>query len=101
MREYAPFEVYIRALAAYFRSHELSVSELLDSSDWPLSAKGRRPNLSATFVDAVERARPDVHHEGGGDMQRTFGPQDVFHYAYAMFHSPGYRARCAEFLKID
>lgn len=26
-REYTPFEVYIRAMAAYFRSHELSVSE--------------------------------------------------------------------------
>lgn len=26
-REYSPFEVYIRAMAAYFRSHELSVTE--------------------------------------------------------------------------
>jgi predicted helicase len=25
----------------------------------------------------------------------------VFHYAYAVFHSPGYRSRYAEFLKID
>jgi predicted helicase len=25
----------------------------------------------------------------------------VFHYAYAVFHSPGYRERYAEFLKID
>jgi predicted helicase len=28
-------------------------------------------------------------------------PEDIFHYAYAMFHSPGYRHRYAEFLKID
>jgi len=28
-------------------------------------------------------------------------PQDVFHYAYAVFHNPGYRSRYAEFLKID
>jgi hypothetical protein len=27
--------------------------------------------------------------------------QDIFHYAYAVFHSPGYRSRYAEFLKID
>ncbi|HDQ74207.1 MAG TPA: helicase [Chloroflexi bacterium] len=26
-REYSPFEVYVRAMAAYFRAHELSVSE--------------------------------------------------------------------------
>ena len=31
----------------------------------------------------------------------TFGPEDVFHYIYAILHSPTYRARYAEFLKID
>lgn len=33
--------------------------------------------------------------------ERTFGPEDVFYYAYAVFHSPTYRERYAEFLKID
>ena len=34
----------------------------------------------------------------GGD----FPPLEaIFHYAYAIFHSPGYRSRYAEFLKID
>ena len=28
-------------------------------------------------------------------------PEDIFHYIYAVFHSPGYRKRYAEFLKID
>ena len=28
-------------------------------------------------------------------------PEDVFHYAYAVFHAPTYRTRYAEFLKID
>jgi hypothetical protein len=27
--------------------------------------------------------------------------EDIFHYIYAVFHSPGYRMRYAEFLKID
>jgi len=31
----------------------------------------------------------------------TFGPEDVFHYLYAVLHSPTYRSRYAEFLKID
>lgn len=28
-------------------------------------------------------------------------PEDIFQYAFAVFHSPGYRGRYAEFLKID
>jgi len=31
----------------------------------------------------------------------TFGPEDVFHYIYAILHSPTYRDRYAEFLKRD
>ena len=36
-----------------------------------------------------------------GDLKKTFGPEDVFYYAYAIFHSPTYRTRYAEFLKMD
>lgn len=39
--------------------------------------------------------------DGTGDLTETFGPEDVFHYAYAVFHSPTYRERYAEFLKRD
>ncbi len=39
--------------------------------------------------------------DGRGDLQATFGPEDVFDYLYAVFHSPTYRLRYAEFLKID
>jgi hypothetical protein len=48
---------------------------------------------------------------GLGDSQLNFStsyfrnrkatPEDNFNYIYAVFHSPGYRARYAEFLKID
>ena len=37
-----------------------------------------------------------------GRLQRSpLTPEDIFHYTYAVFHSPGYRSRYAEFLKID
>jgi predicted helicase len=36
-----------------------------------------------------------------GDLKKTVGPEDFFNYAYAVFHSPAYRERYAEFLKID
>jgi len=39
--------------------------------------------------------------EGKGDDLKTFGPEDVFDHMYAVFHSPTYRRRYAEFLKID
>ena len=40
------------------------------------------------------------HHEGA-PLPNTFGPEDVFNYMYAVFHSPTYRKRYAEFLKSD
>jgi len=38
---------------------------------------------------------------GRGDLENTMGPEDVFSYVYALLHSPTYRQRYAEFLKID
>jgi predicted helicase len=62
----------------------------------------RQPNLSPRFIAAVkEKLKLDFVQVGRGDWQRTFGPEDIFHYAYAIFHSPTYRQRYAEFLKID
>ncbi len=39
--------------------------------------------------------------DGCGDLSETFAPEDVFRYIYAVFHSPAYRTRYSEFLKID
>ena len=39
--------------------------------------------------------------DGRGDLIATFGPEDVFHYIYAVLHSPTYRDRYTEFLKTD
>jgi hypothetical protein len=63
---------------------------------------GRVPNLSATFVEATA-AKLGVQFvaDGRGDLRKTVGPEDIFHYAYAVFHSPTYRTRYAEFLKVD
>ncbi|WP_372922653.1 type ISP restriction/modification enzyme [Roseovarius sp.] len=43
----------------------------------------------------------DTRWDGRGDLQQTLGPRDLFDYIYAVLHSPGYRARYAEFLKSD
>ena len=62
----------------------------------------RRPNLNPEFIKAVsEKLGLKFIEDGSGDLEETFGPEDIFHYAYAVFHSPTYRTRYAEFLKID
>jgi predicted helicase len=63
---------------------------------------GRRPNLAKAFIeDMAGRLKMRFVADGAGDLRKTFGPEDVFHYAYALFYSPTYRARYAEFLKTD
>jgi len=62
----------------------------------------RRPNLNPAFIkDFSEKLGLEFIHDGRGDLELTFGPEDVFNYAYAIFHSPTYRTRYAEFLKTD
>jgi predicted helicase len=39
--------------------------------------------------------------DGQGNLRKTFGPEDVFHYLYALLHSPAYRRRYAQSLKAD
>ena len=77
-----------------------------DISEYSLSHKGRRPNLSKAFVAEMEaklglRFVTEGSAFANGDTPDWFGPEDVFYYAYAVFHSPTYRERYAEFLKID
>jgi predicted helicase len=63
--------------------------------DDPLSVNaGREPNLTREFLTALA-SRMDMK------IGSALTPEDIFHYAYAVFHSPGYRSRYAEFLKID
>ena len=62
----------------------------------------RDPNLSPQFIAAVEeKLGLEFVREGKGELESTFGPEDILHYAYAVFHSPTYRERYAELLKID
>ena len=81
--------------------------ELTDADIFPLSDKGRRPNLSKAFVSEMEaKLGLPFKTEGSAFVDVAvpldwFGPEDIFYYAYAVFHSPTYRERYAEFLKID
>jgi len=63
---------------------------------------GRRPNLAPEFTkDFAGRLNMTFIPDGKGDLDKAFGPEDIFDYMYAVFHSPNYRSRYAEFLKRD
>jgi predicted helicase len=57
------------------------------------------PNFTHDFVIALGRTLGLPLVKSG--LPKDLTPEDIFHYAYAVFHSPGYRTRYAEFLKID
>lgn len=62
----------------------------------------RRPNFSVNFIlDLGNRLNLSFIQAEKGNLETTFGPEDIFHYAYAVFHSPTYRNRYAAFLKMD
>ena len=69
---------------------------------WLEGEGGSIPNLNPEFVkDLEKRLKLSFIPDSAGDLKKTFGPEDIFHYIYAIFHSPTYRSRYAEFLKID
>ena len=60
------------------------------------------PNLGRDFIKAVSSAIGlEFTPDGAGNLDTSFGPEDVFHYLYAVLHSPEYRRRYADFLKSD
>ena len=62
----------------------------------------RQPNLTPAFTAELERRLSLTFiSDGKGDLRETFGPEDVFHYIYAVFHSPTYRERYDQFLRAD
>jgi len=62
----------------------------------------RRPNLNPEFIKTIsDKLSLTFIEDSKGDIKETFGPEDIFNYAYAVFHSPTYRSRYAEFLKMN
>lgn len=96
-----------KALAAYdinylFPLYLYPNGDLFDNGYTSEAPGGRRPNLNVKFIKEVaQKIKLKFVPDGVGDLKKTFGPEDIFHYMYAIFHSPTYRSRYAEFLKID
>ncbi|MFB6273423.1 MAG: type ISP restriction/modification enzyme [Salinibacter sp.] len=88
--------------SAKFLVQEREKIEDLIERFFPNETYARWPNLDPYFVlDVCNDLHLDFVSDGLGDLQNTFGPEDVFHYIYAILHAPTYRERYQEFLKID
>ena len=98
-------------LYLYPTDHKTGAAQasLLNTTPWPPDAAGRVPNLAPAFVAAVEK-RTGLRFQSAQTLEvsetsrvlaAAFTPEDLFGYIYAIFHSPTYRSRYAEFLKID
>ena len=75
---------------------------LFDTNETSTAPGNRRPNLSPAFIEDISKRLEMIFiPDGKGNLQNNFGPEDIFNYMYAVFHSPSYRSRYAEFLKID
>jgi hypothetical protein len=61
---------------------------------------GQDINLAPAFLRQLATAL-NLPQAKPHNLPRGLTPEDIFHYAYAVLHSPGYRSRYAEFLKID
>src|ERR1019366_9198704 len=60
-----------------------------------LSHGGPHANFTPAFLKKLREA------VGEQEAERHLTPEDVLHYSYGVFHSPGYRRRYAEFVKVD
>lgn len=97
----------------FWVTSKICVSEVISSADnsncFPLFVledseglrlnMGKIPNLGTEFIALLREAFAPtgaISH-----LKKDILPEDIFHYIYAVFHSPTYRTRYAEFLKID
>ncbi|MFA5597890.1 MAG: type ISP restriction/modification enzyme [Pusillimonas sp.] len=64
-------------------------------------SKERKPNLNVEIVKKIADKLGLTFTEEKETTENTFCPIDILDYIYAVLHSPGYREKYKEFLKID
>jgi predicted helicase len=62
--------------------------------------ESREPNLKEGFLRSIAICL-GAPQTGTYKLPEHVTPENIFHYTYAVFHSPTYRTRYAEFLKMD
>jgi predicted helicase len=83
----------------YLYAHSLSF-DLGGKNSGSARPLTKRPNFNTGFLKSLA-ATLQLPQKGEHGLPSGLTPEDIFHYAYAVFHSLTYRSRYAEFLKID
>ncbi|MHB9295351.1 N-6 DNA methylase [Pillotina sp. SPG140] len=65
------------------------------------SAESHRPNLNDAIVNMIAKEIGLRFTPEKETTENTFAPIDILDYIYAVLHSPAYREKYREFLKID
>ena len=61
----------------------------------------RKPNLNSEIIKAISNNISINFTNEKGTKENTYAPVDILDYIYAVLHSPVYRDKFKEFLKID
>jgi SOS-response transcriptional repressor LexA len=90
-----------KAMSAYDTNSvfPLYLTEDSESSQRSLASE-HRINISIPFLKSLTGGL-GLKQVGPHGLPAGLTPEDIFHYIYAVLHSPTYRTRYAEFLKID
>jgi len=65
------------------------------------STLDKKPNLDAGIINKIEHDLSLIFTPIKKDTENTFAPIDIMDYIYSVLHSPNYREKYKEFLKID
>jgi Predicted helicase len=89
-RDLVTNHTYIFPLYIYNEEKEKSQQKSL-SGEVIKSESGKQPNFTEDFIEFIEEQYPN----------QKITPEDILGYIYAVLHSPTYREKFNEFLKID
>jgi predicted helicase len=91
-----------RGAASVFPLYVYSEEGERESGEDAATGCNRTHNFAPAFVAAVEQYLGlSCTAAGSGNLEHTVGPEDLFHYLYAVLHIPTYRRQYADSLKVD
>ena len=97
--------VSIDSLMPLYLYPETTAQQTIDTSAGSVPKAKRTPNLNPEIVKQIANKLnlpfiPELA-ETEAERHKSFAPIDLFDYIYAVLHSPTYRKKYKEFLKID
>ncbi|MEZ4529108.1 MAG: type ISP restriction/modification enzyme, partial [Desulfobacterales bacterium] len=92
------FNMYYRGGGVIFPLYFLPETDELQSAD---AEQKRTPNLNMEIVQKIADKLKQTFTLEKEKNENTFAPIDILDYIYGVLHSPAYREKYKEFLKID